>query len=340
MSILWCGGEDIDFPNGVSVFIDTTPGVFRAGYARCAIVQQSNNTLNGPLSKGVVFSGGAVTSAWLHCQIYSGPFGFGNTPDPKTIGFGLSGTAKGLFIGTDSVLDTKLALCKSDGATTTQLAAEVGTSITRNTMYRLDLEVVNFGAAATVNVYLDGALVISFVGDTTLPGMANFDSVFLSFAQLFSVNFLGCRFSEIIVADEDTRSFPGLVTMAPSAQGTTDQWTGLWSDVNGITISDASPNFVNLSAQDQQFALTPLPLGVFVIKAVKIAARSAVSLAPTPTKVALGFNQGGVVAVGPDQALTTGYETYEQLDSINPVTGNPWVQADLTGLQLNLRSAA
>ncbi len=339
MPVLWCGAEDIDFPNGVSVFIDTTAGHFRPGYGRCAIYQQSNGTGNGPLSKTLAFAGGPVTSAWLSCQIWTNQAWGGALGNQKSIGFGLSGTVKGLFIGTDAAVPTRLALCKSDGVTTTQLAAEPGNSLTLQTAYKLDVQVVNYGAAATVNVYLDGAFLFTFSGDVTVAGMANFNSVFLTDA-IGVANHIGVSCSEIMVADEDTRAFPGLVTMAPSAQGTTDQWTGLFSDVNAIIISDASPNFTNLVAQDQQFALTPLPLGVFVIKAVKIAARSAVSLAPTPTKVALGFNQGGLVAVGPDQALTTGYETYEQLDSINPVTGNPWVQADLTGLQLNLRSAA
>ena len=339
MSILWCGGEDIDFSSGVNAFIDTTAGHFRAAYCRCALNQQSNGTVNGPLSKTLAFPGGAATSAWLSCRLWTNQAWGGALPNPKSIGFGLSGTVKGLYIGTDSVAPTKLALCKSNGVTTTQLAAEPGNSLTLQTLYRLDVEVINYGVAATVNVYLDGALAFTFNGDVSLAGMANFDSVFLTDAIGVS-NHTGVSFSEIIVADEDVRGFPGLVTLAPSAQGTTDQWTGLWSDVNGIAISDASPNYTNLSAQDQQFALTALPAGVFVVKAVKIAARAAISLAPVPTKVALGFNQGGVVGVGAAKVLTTGYETYEQLDAINPVTGNPWVQADLTGIQLNLRSVA
>jgi hypothetical protein len=146
--------------------------------------------------------------------------------------------------------------------------------------------------------------------------------------------------SEVIVANEDTRAFPGLATLALTGAGTTDQWSGVFSTINQTSFSDTSPNFTNTNAQDQQFNITDLPAGVFTIKAVKIAARSAVSTSgAVPTKVAFGYNSGGTVAVGTAQALSTGYITMQQVDNINPVTGLPWVQSDINALQLDMRSA-
>jgi len=71
-----------------------------------------------------------------------------------------------------------------------------------------------------------------------------------------------------------------------------------------------------------------------------IAARMAKSQSPGVTQVELGYNSGGSVAygTGATKALTTGYTTYNQLDSINPVTGVAWVQADMNGLQIDMQA--
>jgi hypothetical protein len=151
----------------------------------------------------------------------------------------------------------------------------------------------------------------------------------------------GQAFSEFILADEDTRGFPGLMTMALTGAGTTDSWTGIFSTINQTVISDTTPNFTNTVTQDQQFNITDLTAGTFVIKAVKIAARMAVSATPTATQVKLGYNSGGSVAfgTGATKTPTTAYTTYDQLDATNPVTAAAWAQSDMNALQLDMRSA-
>jgi hypothetical protein len=121
--------------------------------------------------------------------------------------------------------------------------------------------------------------------------------------------------------------------------GATDDWTGVYSTINQTTLSDANPNYVDINTKDQQFNITDLPSGAFIIKAVKIAARAA-KAAGTPTQIALGYNSGGSVAVGSDIALATAYATYESLDSINPVTAAAFVQSEMNALQVDVRSKA
>jgi hypothetical protein len=331
MAILWCGGEDLDFPNSVAPTVSTTAAQFRAGYARCNVTPPVVNTM----IKSMVFPGGAVTSAWVTFRAYITSVGARNS---LAFGFGLSGTAKGLFIGSDSASFQKTALSKYDGTTITQLASEAGTSIPTASVHRWDIQLTNYGASATVNVYLDGALLINFSGDVTVSGVTNVDSIFIGLQANSSTTWAS---SEIIVADEDTRSFPGLVTMAPNGAGTTTNWTNnAFTNLNGTTISDAQPVSSNTNAQLQEYNLIDLPTGTFVIKAVMIAARMAKSQAPGVTQVELGYNSGGSVAygTGATKALTTGYTTYNQLDSINPVTGVAWVQSDMNGLQIDMQA--
>ena len=147
--------------------------------------------------------------------------------------------------------------------------------------------------------------------------------------------------SEIIVADEDTRSVPGLATLAPVALGTNTAWSNnAAANLNEITISDAQPVYSNTNAQLQDYTITALPTGTFVIKAVKISARIAKSQSPGVTRVELGYDSGGTTGYGTGaiKSPTNAYATYEQLDATNPITTVAWVQSDLTSLQLDMQA--
>lgn len=334
MSILWCGGEDIDFPNGTAVTVDTNATRFRAGYARCSLY-----TFTDSVCRSTPFAGGGVTSCWLSFRVTYGQSG--TTPVPiHSIGLGSSGTTKGLFLGVANVSNSlNLALSKWDGTTYTELKAETGSSISTGVIHRIDMQLINYGATATVNAYVDGGLILTYTGDVTLAGVSNFDCVTLA-SHSVNAGSVFWYLSEIIVADEDTRGFVGLALMAPTGVGTTDQWTGVYSTINGITLSDASPVYTNTVAQDEQFNVTDIPTGTFTIKAVKITARSAVSSpTPTATKISLGYNSGGTVAVGSAFTPTVAFAPLEQINATNPVTGNPFVQSEMNALQINLRSS-
>jgi hypothetical protein len=331
MSILWCGGEDIDFNAGVvAPSLDTSTTHFRPTYARCAIADGTTAT---SIIRGTPFPAGAVTSCWFSCQWWTGSV----TASRKHVGFAKSGTNACLVLSTAASSTTRAALSTYDGTTLTELVSEAGNSIPNNTLVKLDIQLVSYGASATVNIYFNGANVISFSGNVTVLSNTSVDQI-VTFGQPGGFN---SAISEVIVADEDTRAFPGLMTMALTGAGTTDNWTGIFSTINQVTFSDTTPNFTNTAAQDQQFNITDLVSGTFVIKAVKVAARMAVSATPTATQVKLGYNSGGSVAfgTGATKTLTTAYATYEQLDATNPVTAAAWAQSDMNALQLDMRSA-
>ena len=329
MSVLWCGGEDINFPT-LGVFADiTTAGTFRSGWARCSLSPASA----GATAKSNPFAGGAVTSAWLSCQYAQ----TNSNVSLKGTAFGLSGGEKGLGIGTSDASGTRLSLFKYDGATRTQLAAETGNSLTANVLVRIDMQVISYGATATVNVYVNNASVLTFTGDVTVSGMTNFDSVFL-----YANGSNGHRTSEIIVSDSDTRAIQGLQVLALTGAGTTNGWTNnTYTNINGIVFSDANPTSVNTTGTDQQYNVTDPTPSVYTVLACQITARMAKSAAPTPTQVILGYNSGGTVAfgTGATKAVTTAYATYEQIDHLNPITAAAFLQSEMAGIQLDLQSA-
>lgn len=324
MSILGCYGEDIDFVSAPSMTISTNSSFFRSGFARCALCSAS-------YTRTAPFLGGAITSCWLSARLYNGTTNNGGL----LIGL-VNSTASpsGIWIGNaSSSFPDKVSLFTYNGTTATLLASEAGNSFSFQLNHKLDVQLVNYGASATINVFLDGALVIAWSGNAVVAGLSNLDSVGLG-----NIGGNQAWASEIIVANEDTRSF-SLFTMAPTAAGTTDQWSGAVTTINGITFSDTSPNYTNTAAQDQQADLTAPPTGIFAVKAVKISARSAASVGSTPTKIALGYNSGGTVGVDTAQTLGNSYATVEQIDSVNPATSAAWTLANLTGLQLDLRSS-
>lgn len=329
MAILWCGGEDIDFPNGAgTVFVSAALNA-RASYGRVALVNNTTTTANFLQSNA--FPGGAVTSAWLTYRFNTSSFA-SNRILP---GVGLSGTSKGLFPATDASTAGKLALIKYDGSTRTQLAAESGTSLTpAGTTHRLDMQIISYGASATVNIYFNNTLILTYTGDVTVSGMTNFDSVSIP------GNYNSNNVAEFIVSDVDTQPLTGLQTLALTGAGTTNNWTNnTFSNINGTTISDTNPTSSNVNNQVQDYNVTDATAGTYVVNLVKISARMAKSSTPAVNQVQLGYNNGSGSAgagTGATKAVTTAYATYEQYDAINPITGSAWAQSEITPLQIEL----
>jgi hypothetical protein len=341
MNILWAGGEDIDFP--ITGIMTVTSGArARSGWARGALTQNVTNGAGVP-AKTAPFTGGTVTSAWLSFEQIATPSA-GSFVNVGLVGFCLSGTVKSLGIGADATTQTKLSLFKYDGTTKTALAAEGGTSLVLNTLQRFDIQVTNYGASATVNVYVNGTLVINFTGDVTVSGMTNFDSIIFYGGQNGGNpgTTTNTNISEIFVADSDTRGVLGLQTLALTGAGTTNAWTNnTFTNINGISFSDSNPTSSNTVAQDQQYTVTtPTPAAYSVI-AVTQSARLARPATATPTQVKLGYKNGAGGSFGTGAAKTpgVGYALATQIDGINPVTGVAFTQSDLAALQLCMESA-
>ncbi|PKN36600.1 MAG: hypothetical protein CVU62_13865 [Deltaproteobacteria bacterium HGW-Deltaproteobacteria-2] len=322
MAILWFGGEDIDFPTFTGCFVNTTAGTFDASYARAGI-----SIGDGGAATSTQFPSGAVTSCWL--RYYQGNQGFNNN---KFLGLGSFGTAyKGLWVGSGTS-DSKFAIWKYV-TSWTKLAEESGNHFVSGIF--IDLQLIDYGATGTINVYANGVLVVTYTGNLSVTGVSGFDCIMLGAYGTTNMNPV---ISEIIVADEDTRTMR-LAKLVPTSDGTTTDMVGDYSAVDETTINDADGNYTDTAGKDQQFNVSDLPAGTFAIKAVKIACRACKTVDASIGKLALGYNSGGTVAVGADQTLTTAWATYESLNNTNPVTGNAWLQSEMNALQLNVRSA-
>lgn len=332
MNVLWAGNEDIDFLTLGSAAIVTTGTFLRSGWSRNSIYMNANTNV---LARTFPFSGGAVTSAWLSCRLY--PVSLAGYTGPGLFGFGLSGTNS--FIG----MDWLGQIFTWNGASKTVLATPGATLLVAGVMCKVDMQVSNYGATSTINIYVNGSLMTSFSGNSSIAGMANFDSIFISYNPYSGGGPGTFYLSEFIVADSDTRALLGLNTLALTGAGTTNNWTNnTYTNINGVNYSDANPTYVNATAQDQEYQVGTVQPTVCSVVAVVISARMAASAASTPTHVKLGYGSAGTgyFGTGAQKTPTVSFTDYQQIDATNPITSAAWTQANLTApLQLDLQSA-
>ena len=309
MTILWCGGEDIDFAAMGNTYTSTaqcSTAFARAGYG------------NGTYA--ITPELAPFTSIWAHFYV----------ADPRTglhskIMFRESIASNKAIAIRGSYAD--LLITSYNGTTHTTLVT--ATDVLTYDPTAFDVQLISYGAAGTVNVYANGVLIATYTGDLTVCGAASLSCFY--FGSASNDEF----FSEIIIADEDTRLMR-LKTLAPNADGDTNDWTGAYTDVDELEGSDIDKIYTDTDGDDFQCNLTGMPAGSYQVKAVKITAR-AVDAAGV-LGVQLGVKSGGTVNVGSTQEVEGYWTLIERLMSVNPVTGVAWTPTDIESLQINLRA--
>jgi hypothetical protein len=329
MSILWCGGEDIDFQNATPP-LDTTAGRFRSGYPRGDL----NCTNWGNSCRSVVFPGGAVTVLWFSVRMY-----VSGTTSAMARWFGLiqnSTTNKGIWLGMSSGNTQNLTLGKFDGSTLTALATGTDGTVSAGCR-KVDVYISGVGAGTVIKVYIDGSSVahIDWSGDISSIGITGYDCIGIT-APSGGTCFAGL--SEFVVADEDTRTF-SVVTNYPNGAGDNNDWTGAYTDVDESTMSDSDLIYVNSDAKDAIFNLSDLPSGTFSVRALRIAARCMKSGDSSIANIKLGFKIGspGTIDVGSNIALPTNWGTVERI--VATINGVQPSTSDIGSLESVLRSA-
>jgi len=326
MSILWCGGEDIDFPLGAPVSTTVDTGYYTIALSRCAI-SRTLDTSGWCLSS--VFTKEA--NPWVH--VVRGGL---QTCSSNVSLFAIihSATGRGFRIGVSPTIAGKLTILSYDGTTITTLAAETGVSLASGKQ-TLDLKISNYGSSGTVDLYCNGAIVATYTGNISITGVDGFDQVGI-IGYVHPANY-SAAFSQIIIADEDTRLMT-LKSLIPNADGDLNEWTGVYSNIDEETLSDADTVYTNIADETFLCNLSGMPTGNFICKGVKITSRATDGVGGLG--IQLGIKTNSTVSLGDSVTLDVIWQTYESLYQQNPVTFNRFTPTDIEALQFAVKSVS
>jgi hypothetical protein len=326
MTVLWCGGEDIDFIENTAGSIDQYSG---ESYRR---VNYSRTSLRIGAGKSLYLSNTFTpvsNNIWFHCYMVhqsgacdtdSFPFGLRNSVTGDAIGFGFND------------LDYFSIGKKTSDGTVTWFVSDSFERLIPLSLFSVDIHVETYGLSGSMHFYIDGNLILTYSGDITVGSTTEFDQIQLGYINLAS---WGTYISEIIVADEDTRLM-SLKTLAPNAAGDVNQWENDYDSIDEVEISDADTVYTDTVEEDAQFNLTGMPTGDFICKAVKVTAR--VSDGVGGIGMQMGIKTNSALHFGDTNELEGSWETIEELYTQNPETLNRFTPAEIEALQIAFRS--
>jgi len=304
-------GEDIDFPNGHAPSTITTAGFYDSTYSRCAVYAPvAYLTMRNIVS--VPFNGGEVTSFWFSCYSrWATSTGIQNAY--MFVGI-VDANLRGLWIGGTDGAREKVTLYKTaDDSTFTVLATEVTSSFSFDTLHRIDVHVVNYGANATVDVYIDTDHKFTYTGDITNAGQTGFDRIASKGDQASNFSDHVTYISQVMVRSVDTRP-AHLFTRHIIEEGDTSQWTGAYTDIDEAVINDNDRIFTNTDGADSQYTLRALPAGDdYRVDARRIVARAAISVDSSVETLKIGEKiTAGALDLDAGRTVDTGWVAYDR----------------------------
>lgn len=327
MTILWMGGEDIDLTSrsgGAFQSADTTQ--YRAAYARGNLQFSSYSG-----TWGIMKWPAAYTSFWFSARIRRD--GLITSPS-RFLGFNRSGSnGEREVLGFRNLSATnKLVLAKYNNVSAVETVLQTSTADmpSLGVLSKWDVAVDNYGANGRVRVWIDGTLLVDYTGDLTIPsGPANLDGVRLT-GNTTGNNYM-CEFSELNLADEDTRVFSGN-TLFPNGAGSNSGLVGDYTMVDEAVINDADVVSGDTAGLKSTFAMSNTAAGSFIVKGLMLSARCAKGVSG-PGSVRLGFRLSGQEWWSAPIAVDTAWATVQVLLQTNPLTNNRWTTAELDAIE-------
>jgi hypothetical protein len=329
MTFYFVGGEDHDFTKVGACTVDTaTTAARRTANARCALKVGTSATITdgwvGSLSQ-------PVSSLWMTARFYP----TGSNVSANSEFFSLTdGTVRRLLLRINGSTN-KYELCKRTSASSTTLLATSSVALTFSVAQKLDVN-VTYGTSGSVNVYLDGTLVISYSGDVTTDSATTLSGFVLGVHTAVSA----CYWSEIIAASEDTRAL-NLVTLAPTANGNTYTFdTGNYANVNETVTDDTGLITSGTAGELAQFTVNASGItGTPAIRALCVSARAQKG-GSGPQNAKMSVRSGGIDQLGSAVPLPAAMNRAAYIFPTNPGTGGSWAYSDLTaaGFNIGIRS--
>ncbi len=324
VTIYYGGGEDSEFFQVGGAVVSTLAGSFRSTYARCSLEAPATSGIKGTYWQNTLGFIGSPSTFWFSARLAA------NVTTAATLNYQLVNFIDGSWLPrlrltfTTNTFPSTITVQKVNTAgTTTNLANTLvawgfqpsGTSIAD----KLDIQFVN-AVSGSVDIYYNLAHVYSYTGDTTT------ETTTIAGVQLSTGSgSMSSFWSEIVVGDTDTRSY-NLQTLAPVANGNThnfDTGSPAASNVNEITLNDATLDGSTTNGQIDQYTIPTIASGTYTIVSIGVSARMQKG-ATGPSKMDLGVRSGGSDFWSSDQVLTTAWADYQNWWATDPNTSGTW----------------
>lgn len=323
MALLFAGGEDIDFTQVGTCTVNTaTTAARRTANARCSLKSGGSAITDGWQAS----LSSAVSSCWLSAQMYTdslGPF------SSAEVLYFLDGTVRrlGLVLANTNAI----RLQKRDAAFTNTTLATAGVALPLNTLVKLDMQIISYGASGTVNVYQGGTLILTYTGDLTTNSATTLSAFVLGVTNTTASTY----WSEAICGTADTRSM-SLVTLPPAANGNAFAWTNSYTSVNETTLDDATLCASATANQISEVTVTSTGItGTPGIVGVVVSGRAQKG-GTGPANANLMVRTAATDYFSGSIALSASLSRISNIWETNPNTSAAWVPGDLTAAGFNV----
>jgi hypothetical protein len=307
-NILDAYGEDGDFAYmngniGGGVSIQTTASQnYRTGYARCAVMFQYT-------AFGVrLWPCGGLTTAWCSARVTVNPF-LDYQPGANFWGlFDASNVLRIVMPVAASPAAGPFSIYKVNSTGTQTFLGMTSSGFSQQPIIPDKLD-CNFDYSTTgfLRLYINGSMVFNYTGDITTDGQTEIGGT--------------------MHGGFGTRDF-SLVTCAPTGPGTTDQWTGMYTNVNNVTVDDANFDTTTTSGDVQLYTMSGITTGNFDILTLVTNIR-ATQGAGSLSHIALAQEIGGTQYVTAPNTFPSSYGPTQFIQEVNPATGVEWTQSDV-----------
>nr|BDD44165.1 hypothetical protein 32 [bacterium] len=216
-------------------------------------------------------------------------------------------------------------------------------ALTLNTYDHVEIKYTVSNTAAAIEIRVNGLTVISGSGfDGSASGAEEVGAIQLR-GRAGSV----LRFDDLFIWDTngtENNDFIGdkrVVTLFPSANTATAEWTGGYDDINEASPDDDSSY---IEANDStpvtsEFEFDDVPAGFAGVVAVQnnlYMKRTSSGSANVQSSLVSGSN----VSAGPNHAVTTDYAYYSSIHETDPDASAPWTNSALNAAKLRIERTA
>jgi hypothetical protein len=338
-TILFAGGEDSDFVNLNGAAASTTAGTFAAGYARESMAVNTSTascaTASPPAAYFMTPTFTANSVIWIHANFYLGGGTCSGIPISDVLRvYSPDGYARIVIEQQSATAYGQYNIYTRNQAGTQTLLVSMATPCFDVAhLVPLDLY-INYASSGEVTLYCNNVQVADYTGNILTDSATQLDQVQFSTATPYSLNIT--YWSEIIVSTTTGRGLR-LATLAPAANGNTDNWdTGGVSNVNKTTLNTTTVNASGTSGEIQEYTINALPSGTFGIVGVWLNAYTQVDA--TGPQHLQGIVYTGSTAytssnLSPPQSAW-GFVSTNWLT--NPNTGVAWTTIDLGASGFNI----